>query len=58
MQYISSLLSSNPTKKVRAVTTLLNSMCIVVPVLTAIISVYDIFLYILKDGAKMEYCNA
>jgi dolichyl-phosphate-mannose--protein O-mannosyl transferase len=41
-------------KEVRAVTTLLNSTCVVVLVLTAPTSGYDVFLCIPKEGEK---CN-
>jgi hypothetical protein len=43
---------------VRAATTLLNSTCIVVPVLTAPTSGYGVFLCIPKEGVKMQHCNA
>jgi hypothetical protein len=43
---------------VRAATTLLNSIYVVVPVLTAPTSGYSVFLYIPKEGAKIQYCNA
>jgi hypothetical protein len=39
-------------KEVRVATTLLNSMCVAVPVLTAPTSGFDVFLCIPKDGAK------
>jgi hypothetical protein len=39
-------------KEVRAATTLLNSTCVAVPVLTAPTSGYGVFLYISKEGAK------
>jgi hypothetical protein len=45
-------------KEVRAATTLFNSTCIAVPVLTAPTSGYGVFLCIPKEGAKMQYCNA
>jgi hypothetical protein len=45
-------------KEVRAAATLLNSTCIVVLVLIAPISGYGVFLYIPKEGAKMQYYNA
>jgi hypothetical protein len=41
---------------VRAATTLLNSTCVAVPVLTAPTSGYGVFLCIPKDGAKMQHC--
>jgi hypothetical protein len=43
---------------VRAATTLLNSTCVVVPVLTSPTSGYGGFLYIPKEGAKIQHCNA
>jgi hypothetical protein len=43
---------------VRAATTLPNSTCIAVPVLTAPTSGYGVFLCIPKEGAKMQHCNA
>jgi hypothetical protein len=42
----------------KAATTLLNSTCIVVPVLTASTLGYGVFLRIPKAGAKMQHCNA
>jgi hypothetical protein len=45
-------------KEVRAATTLLNSTCVAVPVLTAPTSGYGAFLCIPKEGAKMQHCNA
>jgi hypothetical protein len=45
-------------KEVRAATTLLNSMCIAVPVFTTSTSGYGVFLCISKEGAKMQQCNA
>jgi hypothetical protein len=45
-------------KEVRVATTLLNSMCIAIPVLTATTSGYGVFLCIPKEGAKMKHCNA
>jgi hypothetical protein len=55
---MTSLLPSNPTKEVRVATTLLNSTCIVVPVLTTSTSGYGVFLCIPKEGAKIQHCNA
>jgi hypothetical protein len=43
---------------VRVATTLLNSTCVAVPVLTAPISDYGVFLCILKEGAKIQNYNA
>jgi hypothetical protein len=43
---------------VRAATTLLNSTCVVVPVLTAPTSGYGVFWCIPKECAKMQHCNA
>jgi hypothetical protein len=45
-------------KKVKVVNTLLNLMCVVVPILTAPTSGYDVFLCIPKEGAKMQHYNA
>jgi hypothetical protein len=45
-------------KVVRATTTLLNSTCIGVPVLTAPTSGYGVFLCIPKEGVKMQHYNA
>jgi hypothetical protein len=45
-------------KEVRAATTLLNSTCIAVPVLTAPTSDYGVSLYIPKEGVKMQHYNA
>jgi hypothetical protein len=45
-------------KKVRAVTTLLNSSCVVVSVLTALTLGYGVFLYIPKESVKMQHYNA
>jgi hypothetical protein len=45
-------------KEVRVATMWLNSMCIVVPILTAPTSGYDVFLCIPKEGAKMQHSNA
>jgi hypothetical protein len=39
-------------KEVRAATTLLNSMCVVVPVLTTPILGYSVFLCVPKEGAR------
>jgi hypothetical protein len=57
---MTSLLLSNPTKGSEgcAATTLLNSACVTVLVLTAPTSGYGVFLCILKEGAKMQHCNA
>jgi hypothetical protein len=49
---MSSLLPSNPTKEVRAATTLLNSTCIAVPIRTTPTSDHDVFLCIPKEGEK------
>jgi hypothetical protein len=58
MQCISSPLPYFHQKEVWAAATLLNSMCVVIPVLITPISGYDIFLWILKEGAKIQHCNA
>jgi hypothetical protein len=42
---------------VRATTTLRNSTCVAIPVLTAPTSDYNVFLCIPKEGAKMQHCN-
>jgi hypothetical protein len=45
-------------KKVRIATTLLNSMCVAVLILTAPTIGYGVFLCITKEGAKIQHCNA
>jgi hypothetical protein len=55
---MTSLLPSIQQKEVSAATTLLNSMCVAVPVLTAPKLGYSDFLCIPKEGAKMQHCNA
>jgi hypothetical protein len=45
-------------KEVRVATTLLNSICVAVPVLATPTSDYGVFLCIPKEGAKMQHYNA
>jgi hypothetical protein len=45
-------------KEVRVATTLLNSTCVAISVLTVPTSGYGVFLCIPKEGAKMQHCNA
>jgi hypothetical protein len=52
MQYMSSLLSQIQQKEVTVATTLLNSTCVVVLILTAPTSGYGVFLCITKEGVK------
>jgi hypothetical protein len=55
---MTSLLPSNLKKEVRTATTLLNSTCVAVPVLTAPTAGCGVFLCIPKEGVKIQYCNA
>jgi hypothetical protein len=45
-------------KEVRVAGTLLNSMCIIVPILTASTSVYGVLCIPKEDAINIEHCNA